>query len=62
MGNPFVIFGFMVWLAVTIAAWVIGIGAMATGAEDGDGVTFGIGTGFLLGGMLSTSFFLATLE
>lgn len=49
MGNPFVIFGFMVWFVATAAGWFIGIGATIAGASDSDGVTFGIGISFLLG-------------
>jgi len=61
VGNPFVIFGFMVWFVVTAGAWLIGLGASIAGASDGDGPMFGVGVAFLLGAMLSTSFFLATL-
>lgn len=62
MSNPFVIFAFMVWFALTAGAWLIGLAGLIGGASDGDGVLAGIGAAFLLGAMLSTSFFLATLD
>lgn len=62
MGNAFAIFGFMVWGLVTFILWVVGLAGICSGAQDSDGVLLAAGLVSLLLGMLSSSFFLATLD
>lgn len=62
IGNAFVIFGYMVWIIATFAAWIVGLGATFAGIGDRDGeMTLG-GVVILLLGMLSTSFLLAGIQ
>lgn len=62
IGNAFVIFGYMVWIIATFAAWIVGLAATLAGIGDRDGeMTLG-GVVILLLGMLSTSFLLAGIQ
>lgn len=60
--NPFVIFGFLVWFILTVAAWIVGLAGICVGIQDEDGAEFGVGVAIFLAGLLSTSFFLSTLD
>lgn len=58
----FVIFGYMLWMALTFIAWIVGPALLIVGLEDEDGQAAGIGVVFTLLAMLSTSFLLAGLD
>lgn len=60
--DGFMIFGYMVWVVVTVAAWIVGMGATFAGAGDGDGEMFLGGVVIWLAGMLSSSFLIAQLN
>lgn len=59
--NPFVIFGYMVWIVFTMLAWIVGVGVTGEGISDEDGPTFFGGVFVLLIAMLSSSFLLSML-
>lgn len=59
--NPFVIFGYMVWIVFTMLAWIVGVGVTGEGISDEDAPTFFGGVFVLLIAMLSSSFLLSML-